>query len=300
MTNISCIAQHHIFYPRSDDSGLRRIEVPPTIDRTRLLQETEAVSQSWDAIRVSVGEDWLYDIELNSCHTYLSSKLRGLESISLCEFVNKSMHKDGGQWRRCVQFHNAERNGLEALIQCIDKTGPQTFALVRRSDGAQQRLDPDEPSSEGPFYVATILSRIVGRRLELEEFKKLQGILTGSRPKQGTTPELSPQQGITSELMWQLGRLLLALRCKISCLALPRDGYEDIDEGDEFTPRVRRICKTLYFYFFLDDRPRRSTGFAAPETWNNSYAHTDPGGFTDARFPTDESFDGFERWMQEG
>lgn len=285
-----------MYHQQISGVGRRHLDVPTTVDFRRLLQEIDSRSQAWDVIRVSLGQDMLYDIELSGCRTYLLSVRRGSEPVNLQSFLNKKLRKDGSNWRDYIQFADDSWPGLEQLIRCTEMLSRQTFTLICWTNGASQTLDPDDQFNEGIFHVAAVFSRIVNRGLELDEYKELQRTLSG---------EAKTNPGITPVLTLRLGRLLLSLRWRVSWWTLENglpEGHHDVEERQVAIRLVGYICKILYFYFFYvkNKRLSRSTGFEVPEGWRSWYVDMHPGRTVYESFPIDETMPGFVRWMQEG
>lgn len=159
-------------------------------------------------------------------------------------------------------------------------------------DREEEPMDVELDHDRETITMASQLSRIVCRKLEVDAYAHLQKVLNSW----STMPAAD-----LARFARQLGLVLLTLRWRVSWWNLLGSGGDTPDpKGREaFAYRVNRLCRVLYFYFCMLRRklPAWSTSKELHGVWSN-YPDTSLPVFEG--FPSEESIDGFHQWMREG
>lgn len=260
--------------------------MPSTIHFNEILTTLELFENDYD-IRVSQGATKLYDMDLEACHGYLESLSRMQPpSTGFHQFINLHLQKDD-EWRTCVKDQKPLTNLLDVLIVWNNMPSRVTYTLVRKNTAVPGHvLDPDSRKDVRVLYAAAQLSRIISRKLELSAYFQLQ-------------QDLNSGPVCSSPLVARLARLLLSLRWRLSWWSKLGGGGAATEHLDlmEFMERVTNLCSILYFYYCWMRRLIMVDG-GIGRTKTSRYADTQCE--VTERFPEDESWEGFSRWMEEG
>lgn len=285
--------------------------LPETFDINQLLHLLENRRNAFN-LRARQASGSLYVLDLKECYNFLKNirqNTRGRTKGGLRNFIDNTLVKTE-PWYACVDECDPKANPTvsvilkvltESLLTCNQLLLSQwnnmpsraSYDLVPLSEDSQERpLDPEDEEDQQEIIIAAQLSRIVCRKLEIDGYKALQAEINGMRSTNSTfESRLSAVE--------KLGKILLSLRWRISWWKLLGDGSNTDDPfRDKFVERVDHLCKVLYFYYFT---LKNKIG-----SWNNlesldgeisSYPDSTPI-FQD--FPTVNSVEGFEDWMERG
>ncbi|KAK5989026.1 hypothetical protein PT974_10524 [Cladobotryum mycophilum] len=292
-----------------------RLELPASIDMVDLLHKIETWGDEWN-IRVHQDNTHLYDLNLHACHMYLKSH-GAPERSCFRKFINHLALNKGDNWRSCVRDasgHLKGDNPCETFITWNEAPNRFTYSVIRRlSVGNERPLDSRNEGDLQMIYAAAQLAFIIARKLELATYEYLQKLLIVNSK-------------VTSGMLSDLGRILLSLRrrliwwCRMgagtsqqqspnldaeSTQSSPyANNNNDDDDGDltnRVPPveRVTKLCKVLYIYFCFMER-RASYDVERPSKSTLQVSYPDSKSPVQEKFPTMESWSGYERWMQEG
>lgn len=276
---------------RWNDFYQHRIDVPEELNIPRLLSEIDTVKRKFNIVRVFQDSDLLYELDFNEVHTYLSSfRTRQKETYPFRHFIDKVLTKRD-KWVDCITRQDTTTSLFKFLYLWDNTPSRQSFELVSTFNGTQQLLDPKNVEHQWIYDLITILLRIFGRKLEIAAYDELASNLSSS---------LSG-----SEVMESLGDMLLSLRWRICWWKLLRDGLhhahrprEDLDLGIN---RVNNLCKVLYMWYTFSLNKRLTSEspplLSGKFSWYEDMA---PGEDIYEPFPTEESTEGYQRWMEQG
>lgn len=168
---------------------------------------------------------------------------------------------------------------------------PATYSIAHPA-AAPRQLDPENEEDATAVFVASQLSRIVCRAVELSAFSWLQKELNGLTQGQKAGTDIA-------DLVQQLGRTLLNLRWRVSLWEDTEMDYDDAAGSKQpYIERVRSLCQILYVYHSIARRKLpswRSQDICL--TIRSEYADEGP---IDETLPHDESLEGFAIWMKRG
>jgi hypothetical protein len=266
------------------------------IDFPKLVTLIRKISEE-HKVRVSQGSVKLYDLKLDACASYLSIISSGIPEISSFRYlIDTHLQKDNG-WIDCVEDGGHLKDPVAVLSIWNNMPSRVTYSLLGRNGGCQRILDPEDAFDQNLIYAAAQLSRIVARKLELSAYSQLENMLLGGNSSQTVLALLANQ--------------LLSLRWRISWWTVIGSGippqpsvlgliYDDHIESAERTRAIARtteICKSLYVYYCFI---RRQTGDInqIPKRKKSKYADTL--NEVEETLPSDDTADGFTRWMAEG
>ena len=166
-----------------------------------------------------------------------------------------------------------------------------SYDIVPLKDrSAERQLDPEDVQDREDILIAAQVSRIVCRKLEIDGYSALQAEINNLR-----TSTADDRKRMTL----QLGKILLSLRWRMSWWKLLGDGSKTHDPfRGHFVERVENLCKVLYFYYFtLQKRIGAWNDMSGLKGEMSSYPDATPV-FDD--FPTVQSIQGFEEWLERG
>lgn len=300
----------HVIYPVNHSTGLREpMSLPAEIHIRDMLRFIEGLQRTHERIRAYAGRTMLYELDLRACWTYVNSTCSP-HSHPFQQFIDglKVQKQDG--WKACIRDgHGRPMNGnlCDALLALDDMAPWVRYTLVSKdpsthfvapNGGKETFLTPGEPYHRQVIIVAAQLSRIIGRKLELQFYDHLKKVLGNPN--------------ICRELVLDVGRTLLSLRRRLgqweeTCAAAsvcvtPEPGLralEDVTGSSAPVNRVSRIknlCQVLYVYFCYMRRrlpPDEQEGMRTMRVW-----YPDRTQAVEESFPQYESIEGFEDWLQ--
>lgn len=157
-----------------------------------------------------------------------------------------------------------------------------------------RQLDPEIEQDAIQILLASQLSRIVCRAVELTAFSWLQKKLFSFGQSQKAEPRIT-------DFVQQLGRTLLTLRWRVSWWeTVEAENNDSKDPKHGYVDRVKAVCRILYVYYFIARRklpPWSGSDLVSKNGIYSEYADAEPIFET---LPHDETLQGFEQWMMEG
>lgn len=270
----------------------RRLEMPRLSNFSKLVTLINAHSSEHD-LRVSQDDSHLYDLDLSHCRDYLDMlRLSVPEEHPFQGFLDTQLVQINTDWKMCIKDSSAVlKNPLSALRLWGTMPSRVTFTMVHKIDRSKRTLDPDNAADQPLMLAAAQISRIVARKLELQAYSELQRRLISSKK-------------VSTSLLDQLGELLLSLRWRLSRWRSMENESENSGDGTEadlqaVLERVKALCRILYFHFCSMRRrlPTFSNTRGSQER-RTRYPNTQCE--VEERFPEEESFEGWERWLAKG
>ncbi|KAL6872043.1 hypothetical protein J3F83DRAFT_713901 [Trichoderma novae-zelandiae] len=301
----------HAIYPLNHSTGSReRISLPAEINIRDMLYFIDNLQRSHGMIRVYAGRTMLYELHLRACWTYINSTCAPLPH-PFQQFIDglKVQRQDG--WKACIRDGHGrplDENLCDALLALDDMALWAGYTLVPKNagglygspnGGTETFLDPGDPYHRQVMIVAAQLSRIIGRKLELQFYDHLKKVLGNP--------------SICIKLVLDVGRTLLSLRRRLAQWertyageprpATPED--EPHAQGDDDTgssvlsnpvSRIKSLCQVLYVYFCYMRRrlsPEEQESVRIMRVWYPNSVQA-----VEESFPQYESIEGFEDWLQ--
>ncbi|KAL8717058.1 MAG: hypothetical protein Q9225_005666 [Loekoesia sp. 1 TL-2023] len=260
------------------------------IDLRDLLARTSASSE----IHVRQTYNRLYVLLLDEFRHCLNDKhmLDIPGPITLMDFLAGPM-KTSSAWLKCIEGSHTTLGPLECFLRWNSMPSRATYNIVYPAAEPRQ-LDPEIEQDAVQILLASQLSRIVCRAVELTAFSWLQKELSSLGQSQKAEPRIT-------DFVQQLGQTLLTLRWRVSwweIIEAESNGSRDRKHG--YVDRVKGICRILYVYYFIARRkllPFRSSDLVSKNGMYSEYADAEPIFET---LPHDETLQGFEQWMVEG
>lgn len=299
----------HTIYPVS--GGFRQpLGLPSEIHIRYLLDSINELRKYNDVIRVYAGNQMLYELDLHACWVNINSTCSPVRH-PFQQLINglKVQRQDG--WKTCIRDGRNQplnkENLCDTLLALDDMAPWVTYALMPKpnyphgnpNDEAEMVLGPDNEIHRQVIIVAAQLSRIIGRKLELQFYDHLKKALANP--------------SICSKLVLDVGHTLMSLRRRLfrwtqhwAGVSFPTTsenethGDEDGGNGSSIlsnpAARIKSLCQVLYVYFCYmrrrlspDDQESIRTTFV----W-----YPESGQTVEESFPQYESIDGFEEWLQ--
>ena len=159
-------------------------------------------------------------------------------------------------------------------------------------DTTENVMDVEDAADRKAIIMAAQLSRIVCRKLEVEAYSYLQRALNEWSSFSSTE---------MLRFARELGHVLLTLRWRVSWWELLGNGgaVPDPKGREAFAYRVNELCRVLYFYYRMICAKLlgSSAGKELYGVWS-TYPDTSLPVFES--FPSEDSIEGFARWMLEG
>ncbi|KAL7818615.1 hypothetical protein V8C26DRAFT_49047 [Trichoderma gracile] len=300
----------HVIYPVNNSTGLREpMSLPAEIHIREMLRFIDGLQRTHERIRVYAGPTMLYELDLRACWTYINSTCPP-NSHPFQQFIDglKVQKQDG--WKACIRDgHGRPLNGnlCDALLALDDMAPWVRYTLVAKDSntlfvapngGRETFLTPGEPNHRRVIIVAAQLSRIIGRKLELQFYDHLKKVLGNPN--------------ICSKLVLDVGRTLMSLRRRLGqweeacaaasvcgtpepALRMHQDDTSSSAPGNRVS-RIKSLCQVLYVYFCYMRRrlpPDEQEGMRTMRVW-----HPDRAQAVEESFPQYESIEGFEDWLQ--
>ncbi|KAH7324533.1 hypothetical protein B0I35DRAFT_163639 [Stachybotrys elegans] len=288
------LAQHYVNHLQRDLIRRTRLEMPDTINMFELMRLAASYSNDYD-VRVSQGNQVLYDIDLAQCHAYLAHVGSSLPSLySFQSFIGQLL-RPGDDWKACIKDSPITADNLLAKLTLWNNAPSRlTFSLVSKCGGDARPLDPDRKVERPLILGIAQIARIMGRRLEVTGYLDLQ--------KKLLTPDSA-----TAEFIQQLGAHLLSLRWRLSWWALFELGVnngesDNTSQGEikEVFERVRKLCRTLYFYFVSLKRRATAASVDTKHITGQTSQYPDAQHEIYEAYPWEESESGWLKWENEG
>ncbi|KAH0495887.1 hypothetical protein TgHK011_009413 [Trichoderma gracile] len=300
----------HVIYPVNHSTGLREpMSLPAEIHIREMLRFIDGLQRTHERIRAYAGPTMLYELDLRACWTYINSTCPP-NSHPFQQFIDglKVQKQDG--WKACIRDgHGRPMNGnlCDALLALDDMAPWVRYTLVSKDPGTlfvalnggrETFLTPGEPNHRRVIIVAAQLSRIIGRKLELQFYDHLKKVLGNPN--------------ICSKLVLDVGRTLMSLRRRLGqweeacaaasvcgmpepALGMHQDDTSSSAPGNRVS-RIKSLCQVLYVYFCYMRRrlpPDEQEGMRTMRVW-----HPDRAQAVEESFPQYESIEGFEDWLQ--
>ncbi|KAL7813906.1 hypothetical protein V8C44DRAFT_44470 [Trichoderma aethiopicum] len=301
----------HAIYPLNPSTRLREpLSLPAEIRIRDMLHFIDDLQQTHGLIRVYAGRSMLYELNLRACWIYVNSTCPPM-SHPFQQFIDglKIQKQDG--WKACIRDGHGRPMGenlCDALLALDDMAPWVRYTLVSKDSGTlyadpngrtETFLSPGDEYHRQVIIVAAQLSRIIGRKLELQFYDHLKKILGNPN--------------ICTKLVLHVGRTLLSLRrrlaqwkqiCAAASLSTTSE-YEPLAQEDGDTSssapsnrvsRIKSLCQVLYVYFCYMRRrlpPDEQEGMRTIQVWYPDRVHA-----VEESFPQYESIEGFEDWLQ--
>ncbi|PTB72734.1 hypothetical protein M440DRAFT_1341330 [Trichoderma longibrachiatum ATCC 18648] len=301
----------HAIYPLNPSTGLREpLSLPAEIRIRDMLHFIDDLQQTHGMIRVYAGRSMLYELNLRACWIYVNSTCPPM-SHPFQQFIDglKIQKQDG--WKACIRDGHGRPMGeslCDALLAMDDMAPWVRYTLVSKDSGTlyadpnsrtETFLSPGDEYHRQVIIVAAQLSRIIGRKLELQFYDHLKKILGNPN--------------ICTKLVLDVGRTLLSLRrrlvqwkqtCAAASLSATPDHETCAQEGGDTSSsapsnrvsRIKSLCQVLYVYFCYMRRrlsPDEQEGMRTTQVWYPDRVHA-----VKESFPQYESIEGFEDWLQ--
>ncbi|RFU76594.1 hypothetical protein TARUN_5680 [Trichoderma arundinaceum] len=279
--------------------------------KVTLLGSIYDLRKFYDTIRVSEGHQVLYELNLHTCWAYINSNCSPV-SHPFQQFIDglKVQRQDG--WRTCIRDNTNKlldkQNLCDVLLAWDDMAPWVTYALIPKddnppysspNDGTGTVLGPDNAVHEQMIIVAAQISRIIGRKLELQFYDYLKKALTNPN--------------IYRKLVLDVGRTIMSLRRRLApwtqnwantaFSALGQsEAYVGNDSGNDDSllgssvDRIKNLCQILYVYFCYMRRRLSPGDQQMMQTMEVQYPGNEQ--TVEESFPQYESIDGFEEWLQ--
>ncbi|UKZ81386.1 hypothetical protein TrVFT333_009158 [Trichoderma virens FT-333] len=298
----------HILYPSAFAGYRQPIELPSEINIRRILRCIGDLQRSYDAIRVYGRKGLLYELDLHACWVYINSTCSPIVH-PFRQFINGLKVQRQDTWKSCIRDGHSqplnEENLCDTLLALDDMAPWVTYTLRpkhsdsfgRTNDELQTALFPDHPSNREVIIMAAQLSRIIGRKLELQFYDHLKKALANP--------------SICRELVLDVGRTLMSLRrrltqwtyywANVSFHTTPEHESHVNEEakGDDLASdpmnRLKQLCQVLYVYFCYMRRRLSPSEHEGMRTMMVLYP--DSVEEVEESFPQYESLDGFEEWL---
>ncbi|TFB01033.1 hypothetical protein CCMA1212_007416 [Trichoderma ghanense] len=300
----------HVIYPFNHSAGLRQpISLPAEIHIRDMLRFVDGLQRSHERIRFYAGRTMLYELDLRACWTYINSTCSPMPH-PFQQFIDGLKIQKPDVWKSCIRDGHGRPmtdNLCDALLALDDMAPWIRYSLVSKDPSTlyitpngrtETLLSPGDAYHRQVIIVAAQLSRIIGRKLELQFYDYLKKVLGNP--------------SICTKLVLDVGRTLMSLRRRLvqweqtraaaSLCASPEPAlhaHED-DTGSSApsnrVSRIKSLCQILYVYFCYMRRrlsPDEQEGMRTMLVW-----YPDRVQAVKETFPQYESLEGFEDWLQ--
>lgn len=264
----------------------------------------DELRKNYDTICVYGRRGVLYELDLHACWVYINSNCSPIVH-PFRQFINGLKVQRQDTWKTCIRDGYGRPLNREKLcdaLLALDDMAPWvTYALRSKSHGAYgpindefgTTLAPDDLYQRHVIIAAAQLSRIIGRKLELEFYDQLKKALANP--------------SICRELVLDVGRTLMSLRRRLTqwtyhwervSPSTTPEPESQLNDGRDGTTRSRlkHLCQVLYVYFCY---MRRRLPANEQETIRTMMVlYPDREEEVEESFPQYESIDGFEEWLQ--
>ncbi|KAM6484626.1 hypothetical protein HDV62DRAFT_379051 [Trichoderma sp. SZMC 28011] len=294
----------HIIYPLAAHGFRQPIELPSDINIRHLLSIMDDLRKSYDTICVYGRRGILYELDLHACWVYINSNCSPIVH-PFRQFINGLKVQRQDTWKTCIgdgYGRPLDREKLCDALLALDDMAPWvTYTLRSKSHGAYGPIDdefgttlaPDDGYQRQVIIAAAQLSRIIGRKLELEFYDQLKKALANP--------------SICRELVLDVGRTLMSLRRRLTqwtyhwervSPSTTPEPESQLNDGRDGTTRSRlkHLCQVLYVYFCYMRRRLPANEQESIRTMMVLYPDREEE--VEESFPQYESMDGFEEWLQ--
>lgn len=298
-----------MIYPLSS-TGLRPAIVLPTeINIRDLLRGIEELRKFYEIIRVSESGRVLYELDLRACETYIHDTCPP-ESHPFQQLINGlKIQPRQDKWRSCIRDSTGQfllkENLCDALLAWDDLAPWVTYSLSPNPDypykspNNETVLYQDNHIHRKVIIIAAQLSRIIGRKLELQFYDNLKKALANPV--------------ISSKLVLDVGRTLMSLRRRLALWTQRRasmpfptqfEGEMYVDRDSAYgssalgnpVERIKTLCQTLYVYFCYMRRRLPEGEQKLIRTITTWYPESRQ--YVKENFPQYESIPGFQEWLE--
>ncbi|KAL6800745.1 hypothetical protein GGI42DRAFT_343595 [Trichoderma sp. SZMC 28013] len=294
----------HMIYPISAHGYRQPIELPSDINIRHLLHIMDELRKNYDTIRAYGRRGILYELDLHACWVYINSNCSPIVH-PFRQFINGLKVQKQDAWKTCIKDgygRPLNRENLCDPLLAMDDMAPWvTYTLRSKSHDHYGSIDdefgatlaPDDGRQRQFIIAAAQLSRIIGRKLELEFYDHLKKALANP--------------SICLELVFNVGRTLMSLRRRLTHWAYhwervspsttpePESQVNDGRNGNSRS-RLKHLCQVLYIYFCYMRRRLPATEQESIRTMMVLYPDREEE--VPENFPQFESIDGFEEWLQ--
>ncbi|KAL7906386.1 hypothetical protein GGI35DRAFT_107424 [Trichoderma velutinum] len=293
----------HIIYPLSAHGFRQPIELPSDINIRHLLHFMDELRKGYETIRVYGRRGILYELDLQACWVYINSNCSPIVH-PFRQFINGLKVQRQDTWKACIRDGYGrplnKQNLCDALLALDDMAPWVTYTLRPKpndpfgpiDDEFGTTLTPDDGYQRQIIIVAAQLSRIIGRKLELEFYDQLKKALANP--------------SICYELVFDVGRTLMSLRRRltqwtyhwerVSPSTTPEpESHVDDGRDDTSMSRLKHLCQVLYVYFCY--MRRRLPANEQENMRTMMVLYPDRVEEVQESFPRYESIDGFEEWL---
>ncbi|KAJ4858267.1 hypothetical protein T069G_06534 [Trichoderma breve] len=301
--NSTVLLALHMIYPLSAHGFRQPIELPSEINIRHLLHILDELRKNYDSIRVYGRQGILYELDIRACWVYINSSCSPIPH-PFRQFINGLKVQRQDTWKTCIRDGYGQplnRDTLCDVLLALDDMAPwATYTLRPKSHDLYGPIDdefgttlaPDDGQQRQVIIAAAQLSRIIGRKLELEFYDQLKKALANP--------------SICHELVLEVGRTLMSLRRRlimwtyhwerVSPSTTPEPELQLNDGRDGTTmSRLKQLCQVLYVYFCYMRRRLPANEQESIRTMTVLYP--DKEGEVQESFPQFESIEGFEEWL---
>ncbi|KAK4061562.1 uncharacterized protein Triagg1_10271 [Trichoderma aggressivum f. europaeum] len=294
----------HIIYPLSANGFREPIELPSEIHVRQLLHIMDELRKSHHTIRVYGRQGILCELDLHACWIYINSNCSPTVH-PFRQFIHGLKVQKQDTWKTCIRDgygRPLNRAKLCDALLALDDMAPWNTYTLRSTpnnlrgpidDEFETILAPDDPYQRQVIIAAAQLSRIIGRKIELEFYDQLKRDLANPR--------------ICHELVLDVGHTLMSLRRRLTLWTChwesvsPSTSPEpesNVDDGRDGASRSRlkHLCQVLYVYFCY--MRRRLPANEQESIRNMMVLYPEGEEEVQESFPQYESIDGFEEWLQ--
>ncbi|PNP47064.1 hypothetical protein THARTR1_10569 [Trichoderma harzianum] len=264
----------------------------------------DELRKRYDTIRVYGRRGILYELDLHACWVYINSNCSPI-THPFRQFINGLKVQKQDTWKTCIRDGYGrplnKENLCDALLALDDMAPWVTYTLRSRPNDPYGPIDdefgttlaPDDAYQRQVIIAAAQLSRIIGRKLELEFYDQLKRDLANP--------------SICHELVLDVGHTIMSLRRRLTqwtyhwesvSPSTSPEPESHVDHGRDGTSRSRlkNLCQVLYVYFCYMRRRLPANEQESIRTMMVLYPDREEE--VQESFPRYESIDGFEEWLQ--
>ncbi|KAL7934591.1 hypothetical protein V8C35DRAFT_32940 [Trichoderma chlorosporum] len=301
----------YTIYPFTSDGFRLQVDLPSEINIKHILHVMDELQKNYDAFRVYGRHGLLYELDLHACWVYINSTCSPV-GHPFQQFINGLKVQKQDTWKTCIRDGHSRplnKQSLCDVLLALDDMAPwATYALRpkpsdfhgRESNEFGTALLPDHELDRQIIIIAAQLSRIIGRKLELQFYDHLKKALANPC--------------ICRELVLEVGRTLMSLRRRLtqwtchtyqwtgSSFPTAPESASRVDEDDKggnlfssSVSRLKNLCQVLYVYFCYMRRRLSPNEQEGIRTMMVLYPDCEVE--VEESFPQYESIDGFEEWL---
>ncbi|QYT02896.1 hypothetical protein H0G86_009879 [Trichoderma simmonsii] len=291
----------HVIYPLNTNGFRQPIELPLDINIEHLLGLINKLQNDYDIIRIHGPRGIRYELDLHACWVYINSNCSPIIH-RFQPLINGLTIQRHDTWKACIKNPDSQPLNSESLCETLlamDDMAPWfTYTLRPKPNNEKTNvtllttLAPENTYERQIIILTAQLSRIIGRKIELQFYQQLEEALANS--------------AISRELVLDVGYMLMSLRRRLTQwkyhwerVSPNRESDDELEDKKDQSSNpiihIQQLCKILYVYFCYMRRrlpPYKRKDIETMIVW-----YPDIEGEVQETFPKYESEEGFEDWL---